>query len=81
MGRGGGRGSHRGGALAGVTVGQQLIHGDPKGPDVRGIVELTLLQALWGIPGEKGHSGLGLDQVGVLTWGSKALRPQLGPHP
>ena len=29
-----GPGSHRGRALAGVTVGQQLIHEDPKGPDV-----------------------------------------------
>lgn len=61
-----GPGSHRGGALAGVTVSQQFIHEDPKGPDVRCIVELTLLQALRGIPGEKGHSSHGPGQIGVL---------------
>lgn len=76
-----GPGSHRRGALAGVTVGQQLIHGDPEGPDVGCIVELTLLQALWGIPGGMGHSGLGPDQVRVLTWGLGALWSHLGPHP
>lgn len=69
MGWGRGPGSHRGGALAGVTVGQQLVEGDAEGPDVGRIVELTLLQALWGIPGGTGHSGHGPDQVGVLTWG------------
>lgn len=76
-----GPGSHRGGALAGVTVGQQFIHGDSKGPDIGRIVELTLLQTLRSIPAGSGQSSLGPDQDGVLIWGLGASWPLLGPHP
>lgn len=76
MGWGCGPGSHRGRALVGVTVSQQLIHGDPKGPDVGRIVELRLLQALQGIPAGGGAQVVGPDQSGVLTWG---LRTPLAP--
>ena len=50
----------RHGADGRVTVGEEFIHRDTEGPDIRGQVELTVDQTLWGIPGtggqERGHA-------------------------
>lgn len=58
----------RGGALAGVTVRQQLIQGHPEGPDIGRIVELILFQALWGIP--RGRGSLRPRGAALRVWGS-----------
>jgi hypothetical protein len=46
------------GTLVRVTVCQQLIQSYPEGPDIRCIVKFALLQAFWGIPGNRRGSGL-----------------------
>jgi hypothetical protein len=68
-------GTYRRGTLAGVTVCQELIEGYPKRPDIRCIVELTLFQALWGIPGERGHLVFGTE---LRAWEHTRLEPSPG---
>lgn len=54
--------THHGRALSGVAARQELVEGHPKGPDVGGVVEFALLEALHGVPG--GQRGIG-DTTGI----------------